>query len=716
MTDHVTYCRICEPLCGLIATVEGGRLVSVRGDKDNPLSQGFHCVKSAAMVDVVYDDDRLLGPVRRTGAPGAFTPVEWDAALGDIAARLSAIRARHGPASIAVFHGNPPAFNYASLLALDGFQRAVGTPYRYGVAAEDGSSRVAANALLFGSPVIVLKPDLWHTDLAILIGTNVLVSHGSGFSEPRAREALDGIVERGGRVIVIDPRRTETARRYEHIPVRAGSDAWLLAAILRDLLARPPRDAAFLRDRVQGLDMLRPAVAPFTFARAEAETGVPAATIRALADAIYESPSALVYGRTGTCTQRFGTLVNALQELVCVVTGNIDRPGGLLFPWGPIDFAKFAEMAGMATYAATHTIVRGLPEVVGMLPSQGLAEDIATDRPDRIRALVVMGGNPVLSSGAGGPPLEDALERLDLLVSLDLYVTETTKHSDYVLPVPTWFERDDLPLMWLGMMLRPTAQATDAVIDRIGETREEWEILDDLARRMGLGGAYTLKVQRSLAKLGVRPSPRTLVDAALRLSRSGDLFGLRRSGISWRKLVARHPHGKALRADLPTGVIADQLRTPDKKINAAPAPILAELTRLDREQADPAFPLRAHGMREVRSHNTWMHNAPRLMPPTRSYAALMNPADAATRTIADGERVVISSRRGTIEVSVSLNDDVAPGNVALPHGWGHDGGWGRANGAGGANSNLLVSTETEDIEPLAAMSVLNGIPVEIRRA
>ena len=712
MADVPTYCRICEPLCGLIATVEDGRLVSVRGDRDNPLSQGFHCVKSNAMIDVVYDPDRLLRPQRRTGAPGQFEPVDWDIALSDTAGRLRRIVADHGPEAVAFHVGNPPYFSFSAPLALEGLQRALGTPYRYGVNAEDFATRMVANRLLYGNPALFLKPDLWHTDFALVVGANPLVSHGSGVTEPRFSDALKGIVDRGGRVVVVDPRRSETARHFEHIPIRAGTDGWLLAALVRELLRLPTRNEPWLARFVTGVEALRVAVEPFSPEAAEPVTGIPAETTRRLARDFHASPSATVYGRTGSCTQQYGTVVNVLLDALCWVTANVDRAGGLLWPWGPIDFARLAQLTGLATYGKVHSVARGYPDVAGQLPSRALAQDILTDGPNRIRAVVMIGANPVITSGGGGPPLEEALERLDLFVSLDPYVTETSKHAHYVFPTSTWFEREDLPLTYLGLMLRPTIMATPAVIDRIGDTRDEWDILDELARRMGLGGAYPLAAQRFLARFGIRPGPRTMIDAAIRLTPIGDLFGLRRSGTSWAKLLRLHPHGKALRDDLPTGRLRRRFRTRSVRVDLAPAPIVAELERLahDAPDADEPYPLRAHGLREARSHNSWLHNAARLMPAGRSYAALVNPTDGEAAGLEDGGPARITSESGTLTVTVRFNNDVSPGNVALPHGWGHAGGWQRANAAGGANSNILVSSE---VERLAAMSVLSGIPVRL---
>lgn len=714
--ELVTYCRICEPLCGLVATVEDSRLVAVRGDKENPLSQGFQCVKSEAMIDVVYDSDRLLSPQRRR-VDGSFEPTTWEQAQSDVAVRLKAIIAEHGPESVALFLGNPPAFSFSSYLAMEGFQKAVGTPYKYGVNGEDGASMLVALSLMLGNPTALLKPDLWHTDFAIIIGSNPYVSHGSTFTEPRIRDSLKGVVERGGRVVVIDPRRTETAKQFEHLGIRAGTDGWLLAAMLREILRLPAKDRAFLDRLTSGIDDLRAAVEPFTPERAAEATGISAATISKLATDFHAAKTAVVYGRTGTCTQQFGTLVNAFQYALCIVTGNIDRPGGLLWPGGPIDFTKFAQRTGIATYGKVRTRTRGLPDVVGLLPSQGFAEDIATDSESRIRAVIMMGANPVLSSGAGGPHLEAALDRLDLFVALDFYVTETTKHAHYVLPTSTWYEREDIPLLWLGFMIRPTLLATGAVVDRIGDTREEWAILDDLARRMGLGGCYSLKIQRQLAKIGVRPSPRFLVDTLIRLSSAGDLFGLRRSGISFKKLITRYPHGKVIAETIPSGVITKKkLKTKDRRIQLAPPEILEELVALADSAPPDGYPLRGHGLREVRSHNSWMHNSQRLMPENRRYAALMNPTDAAGLGVFDGGEIVVTSPTGSIRVAVRLSDDITPGNVALPHGWGHAGGWQRANRAGGVNSNLLVSAESKGIERLAGMSVLNGIPIRVEPA
>jgi formate dehydrogenase len=712
--EVATYCRICDPNCGLIATVTDGRLVSVRGDREHAHSAGFFCTKSVGMIEVTYDPDRVRQPLKRVGGPGEFRPVTWDEALGDIASRLTALRRRSGPASFATHLGNPPALGYATALWYSAFQETLEVKWRYGVNAEDTGSRLVANHLLYGSPALIPVPDLKRTSFAVLIGANPLVSRGSVVSLPHFRDALDDIVARGGRVVVIDPRRSETAKRYEHIGLRAGSDAYLLLALLQVLISEDLVDHAFLEAYTRGFDRLVAAIAPFEPEVAEAATGVPAALIRDLARAFAGAPSALVYGRTGTCTQRFGTLNNLLQDLVMLVTGNVEREGGLVFGWGPIDFAKFAEKAGLTTRAPNPTRVTGLPEVLGLHPTSSIAPDITTPGDGQVRALMTVGGNPVISSSNGGAVLEDALDQLELHFSLDLYVNETNRHAHYVLPVVGMYERDDVPMAHLGLQLEPSIWATEAVIEPEGEARPEWEILDELARRMGFGGAYAAAPLRWLAKMGVHIRPRTMMDMIIRTSKAGDWFGLRRQGVSFRKLTSKYPHGLRLRDEVPVGDLRTRLRTADRRVPVAPDELVDEISRLSAVAPDDAaFPLRLIGMREVRSHNTWMHNSERLMPDSREQRAVVHPDDAKAVRLSDGALATITSRSGSVSVAIRVSDEMTPGNIALAHGWGHKGGWQRANRAGGVNSNVLTSADVADFERLAGMSILNGIPVRI---
>jgi formate dehydrogenase len=578
---------------------------------------------------------------------------------------------------------------------------------------------MAANALLYGSVANLPLPDLWRTHFVLILGANPMVSKGSLVSEPQFREALASVVERGGRVVVVDPRRSETASHFEHLPVLAGTDAYLLLGILHTLVSEDLIDHSFLATHTKGYDRLVELVSLFDPDVAAAVCRVPAAQIRELARAFAAAPSGVVYGRTGTCTQRFGTLNNLLQDLVMIVTGNVEKEGGWLFGWGPIDFAKFAEKSGTATYASFHSRVTNMPEVSSVLPSTSLVPDITEPGAEQVRALMSIGCNPVLTSAGGGAQLEAALEELELHFSLDLYVNETNKHAHYILPVTGMFERDGVPLVILGLQLQPSIWAVDAVIEPRGDTRDDWKILDEIAARMGLGGAYAAGPLRWLAKRGLRVKPGTLVDLVIRTSAAGDWFGLRPSGVSVAKLKKHHPHGKLLRKELPTGQLTKKLRTADKKVDLGLPELERELARLGVEGRGPdiqAFPLRLLGMREIRSHNSWMHNVERLMAESREHLARVSPSDAADAGLADGDLAIITSKSASVTIKVRVTDEMSAGNIAVPHGWGHDGGWRRANRAGGVNSNVLASHEQDDIEPLAGMSILNGIPVRLARA
>jgi formate dehydrogenase len=321
-----------------------------------------------------------------------------------------------------------------------------------------------------------------------------------------------------------------------------------------------------------------------------------------------------------------------------------------------------------------------------------------------------------VSSSPDGDRLAAALSGLETMVSLDIYVNETNRHAHYVLPVTTMYEREDLAVAFLDKQVRPSLQVTEPVVAPVGESRQEWEILDELARRMGLGSADSLWVQRQLARIGLRLRPRAMADLLLRFGKAGDLFGLRRSGWSWRKLIARAPHGVVLHEYIPLEPLESYIRTPDKRIRLADPRIMSELGRLESEgPIVPGYPLRLIGMREMKSHNSWMHNTERMMPPHRELTLRMCPKDAMETGVQEGDSVTITSKTGSIQVPVTITADMTQGTVALPHGWGHNGGWRRANAAGGVSSNQIASSRPEDLERLSAMSVLNGIPVRVQR-
>jgi anaerobic selenocysteine-containing dehydrogenase len=716
MSEQTTYCRICEALCGMVATVENGELVRLRPDKEHPMSSGFACPKGIAMAQVVNDPDRLLHPLRRKdgvprgqGGPDAFERVSWERAFDEIAARLQRTIETSGRDSVGAYLGNPVYFSYSPPMWLKGFLDALGSPHFYTPGSQDTASRSAASAYLYGSAMQFPIPDLERTDFLLMVGANPFVSHGSLLTAPRIRDTLHEIVGRSGRVVVVDPRRTETAQAFEHVPVRPDTDAWLLAAMLSVIFEEGLEDQAAIASQSRGVDNLKAMIDGHRPETAEARTGIPAETIRRLARDLAGADRAAVYGRIGTCRGRHGTLVVFLLDALNVVTGNFDRPGGAVMgaPVIPPAFVKAQD-----TFGRFHGRVGGFPDAYGMLPSGMMAKEMTTPGRGQLRAFFTVGGNPVLSV-PNGEELQNALKTLDLMVSIDLYVTESGAYADYVLPATTFYEQEDIPITFLTMHIKPFAEWTEPVIAPRGEARQEWEIIDEIARRIGVVPASSAPL-RALGRLGLRLKPKALIDAAVRLGPFGDLYGLRRGGLSIKRLRAAR-HGIQLAPHQPTGVQKKRIRHRDGLVHFDSPELLTEARRLgERHIDDPEYPMSLISLRELRSHNTWMHNAPKLMAGGRRHTARVHPDDAATIGVADGGRVRITSPSGQIEIEVTVTDEIIQGTVAVPHGWGHrGGGWSVANQTPGVNINLLASTEIEDLERLSGMTLLDGIPVRL---
>ena len=711
--QKVTFCRLCEQLCGLTVSVDGGAITRIRADREHPITHGFACPKGLAANEIQDDPDRVVRPLRRTRT-GSFEPVSWDTALDEIGARLRGIVAEHGGDSVGMYLGNPAAFNVGHFLWAKGMLDALGSPHFYTSGSQDTNSRFVASHFLYGSPFTIPIPDLPRTDFLLMVGANPFVSHGSLLAGGLIRVDMQAIVERGGRVVVVDPRRTETAERFEHVAVRPDGDAWLLLSLLHVIFA-DGLDDKIAESVATGLDQLRSAVQPFSPEATEAQSGVPADAVRALARDFAAAPRAAVYGRVGACLGSHATLVNFLLDALNVVTGNLDRPGGSVFPSPPIDFWGMAKKQGLDTYATHHTRIGNYPEVGGIMPAGVMTEEIATPGPGQVRALIVTAGNPVLSV-PNGPELAAALDGLDLMVSIDFYVTETSSKSDYILPATTFFEREDVNTFVQPYQYRTFVQWTDAVIAPRGEAREEWMIFRDICAQLGLVPSSTPLVRR-FGRLGRALRPRMILDLMLRIGPAGDRFGLRRNGLSRRRLLA-HPRGMVTAEHVPTGRLDEVVTRADGKVNLAPQEILADIQRLLDEgagQEQNAYPLRLFGRRELKSLNSWMHNSPRLNPRSYPPAALMHPDDARRYGLSDGVVVRIESATGAVTARLSITDSVIAGAVCLPHGWGHngEGGWQRSNATGGANFNALTASGPGTLEPLAAMSILNGVRVRV---
>jgi formate dehydrogenase len=591
-----TYCRICEAGCGLIAELDGDHVVRVRPNSRHAHSRGFACNKPQALLELLDDPDRITFPMVRNGGPGEFTRVTWDEALDLCAARLASVRGHSGPEAVAVLRGNPPYFDSGGVLWGRGFSGALGVSRTYTVNSEDAASRLTANEALYGQLTTFPRPDLWHTELVMIMGANPLEARSTRLSEPQTREAFDSVIARGGRVLVVDPRRTATAERYEHISIRPGTDPWFLMGISKLLCEDADAGTRVaLGAPVAGFEEFAGLARTFDVEECASRSGTDVLTLASVAEAFRIARSATIYGGTGTCAQRFGTLSNILQDTVVALTGNVDRRGGFLLGWAAIDLTPTVPGPKAGTRRSP---AEGRPEVAGALPSSALAADITMEGPGRIRAVVIVGNNSVLSSGGGGARLERALQELDFSVGMDIYMNETNRYADVLLPVTTMFERGDYPLTIADTQLRPTSYATRAVIPPRGEARDAWWIFDEISRRMGLGGSCPDKeLERELEQCGERPTPRHLIDRLLS-----------RGSVPWltfEALADEHPNGVPLLESLPVGRLTDKLLAPHSRVDLFSVALRSEVERLRRyEEPAEEWPLRMIGRREKGSQNT----------------------------------------------------------------------------------------------------------------
>jgi len=682
---HYRACNLCEAICGLRITVQGGQVTDVRGDPDDPLSRGHICPKGAALADLHADPDRLKTPMRRDG--DTWHPMSWDDALDLVARRLRGVQAAHGPDSVATFQGNPSVHNSGTLLTAGAFLKALGTRNRYSATSTDQLPHHYAAAEMFGHPLLLPIPDVDRTDFLLMLGANPLASNGSILTAPGMRERLRAIRERGGRVVLLDPRRTESAAHAsEYHPIRPGSDALFLMALLQVILseglARPGR----LADVTDGLEDLHDVAAPYTPEAVQAATGVPAATTRDLARAFARAPRAAAYGRIGLSVQAFGGLCQWLLNTLNLVTGNLDREGGAMVPRPAFDLLTGAR-PGQTHHGRWHSRVRGLPEFDGELPNAALAEEILTPGDGQIRALVTIAGNPVLST-PGGQDLDRALPGLDFMVSIDPYLNETTRHAHVILPPATGLEVEHYDVIFHHFAVRATARLNQSVFPISADQRFDHQIFAGLSERLS-GKALATPAERLDAGLRHGPHRLTLDD------------------------VRAHPHGLDLGPMQP--VLPERLLTASGRIQALPEPMRRDLTRLHAALSTPVAPLILIGRRQLRSNNSWMHNTPRLMRGPDRCTLQLNPADAGG--LQDGQLATVTSRVGQVTVPVEITSDVMPGVASLPHGFGH-----ARRGAqlrvAQAHPGVSLNDLTDPLllDELTGNAVLNGTPIHVRPA
>ena len=704
-------CPLCEATCGVAIEIEGDRVLSVRGDDADPFSKGYICPKGTALADLHHDPDRLTRPVMRDGE--GWKELGWDEAFEYVGKRLKGIRDTYGKDSIAVYQGNPSAHNLGLLTYGQLLMRTLGTKNAYSATSLDQLPHMLAALTMFGNQLLMPVPDIDRSDLFICLGANPLASNGSIMTAPDVKGRLKAIRDGGGRVIVLDPRRTETADKADrHLFIRPGTDAVLLLAMIHVLFA--DNLVKLGRLGVTGVDELRTAGAAWTPERAAPITGVAAADIRELATALATTPRAVLYGRIGVCVQEFGGLAAWLCYAVNALTGHLDDPGGLMFTTPAVDPLPLAAMLGFdGGFARWKSRVSGKPEFGGELPMTVLAEEIETagngEDKVQIRALLTSAGNPVLSA-PGGPRLAKAFATLDFMVSIDPYINETTRLAHVILPPTSVLERSHYDAAFNAFAVRNVAKFSPPTFERAADARHDWEICLELWTRLGLPaklGAGARIVRGLLGQLG----PEVIIDLALRTGPHGH----GRGGLSLAKL-RKTPHGIDLGALVPR--LPGRLATDDKKVHLAPAIYLADLPRLAAKYAAPVTnDLVMIGRRHLRSNNSWMHNSERLVKGPPRCTLLIHPDDAAARELTDGGMATVSTRKGAIELPVEITDSMMPGVVSVPHGWGHGLPGVKlrvAQTVAGASVNDII--DPDRIDQLSGTSALTGQPVEVRRA
>jgi len=707
-------CTLCEANCGLSFEVEGNRITSVRPDHEDPFSQGYVCPKGMAIAELHDDPDRLRQPLRRTES-GEFEPIGWDEALDLAAAGLAKVRAAHGASAVAVYWGNPIIHNHAALLVRRGVNAALGTRNVFGAGSQDVSPRFATSFHLYGSSLALPVPDIEATDFFLCVGANPVVSNGSVMTAPDMRGRLRRLRARGGKLVVVDPRRIETADEADqHVPIRPGTDAAFLFA-LAALIVRDGRvDERFLREHTRDSETVIARLRALDLEACARFTQTPLETLVALARE-FAARASVAYSRVGVCNTRFGTLGTYATDLLNIVAGRLGSRGGALFPTPAMDASRVLRMTGDDGHARWRTRVRGLPETMGEVPSAALAEEIETPGAGQVRTLLTFAGNPVLSA-PNGRRIDAALERLDFMVSIDLYLNETTRHADLILPPSGFLSEEHYDLFFGLMSVRNIVRRSPPVLERQPGQLHDYEILVALARRLGGGptGMRALDALLALAeRLGFPFSPRPTLELLLRTGAWGDRYLPWRKGLRLADVDAA-PHGVDL-GPLATG-IAHRVFHRGGRVALAPGPLLAAWDELERALArpQPADELLLIGRREVRSNNSWMHNVPSLVSGRERCVLFLHPKDAEARRIADGDEAVLASRVHRGPVRVKLTPDIAPGIVSLPHGWGHAAA-ARWQKTAGAHAGVSINdwTDEAEVEGVVGQSILSGVPVRL---
>ncbi|MBC7954491.1 MAG: molybdopterin-dependent oxidoreductase [Cytophagales bacterium] len=734
MTTTVAHriCPVCEACCGLDVHVESGKVIAIRGQESDGFSKGYLCPKGVALKDLHDDPDRLRTPLIKRD--GKFVEASWDEAFAEIERRLLPLRMEHGNDAVAVSAGNPSGHKFGLLLYFGRLLKALGSRNVYSASTLDQMPKQLSSGLMFGSWLSIPVPDIERCDFLLMLGANPMASNGSLWTVPDFRGKARAMHARGGKLVVIDPRRTETAEIADrHLPIRPGGDAFLLLGMVHTLFDEGLVRLGRLAEHLAGVEALRAAVQPFSADAVSARCGIAADTIRELTRQLAQAERAAVYGRLGTCTQAYGSLASWLIDVLNVLTGHLDEPGCAMFPKAAAFSANTDGKPGVGKGITTgrhRSRVSGAPEVFGELPAGCLAEEIETPGPGQVKALITIASNPVLSS-PNGERLSTAMDQLGFMLSIDIYLNETSRHADVILPSlsPLQDSHYDvaLPQFQYRNYVRYSSPALPAPVGQL----RDWQMmvkligivqgkgaeanvqqLDDEMMLAELDRNFGEKAGAVMAAVSQHTGPERRLDLALRSGPYGDGFGRNPEGLTLEKVKAA-PGGIDLGELQPR--VPEMLRTASGKIELAPPLLMADLARAAQALSEPPPDMVMVSRRHVRSNNSWMHNLPLLAKGPFRCTALVHPTDAQRLGLTDGSTARIASGVGRfIEAQVEVSDSIMQGVISLPHGWGHNLPGARlalASERPGSNFNAVLDENLRD--PLSGNAVLGGVAVQV---
>lgn len=698
---HYRNCNICEAMCGLEIKYKDREIISIKGDQKDPFSKGYNCPKATALQDFYTDKDRLKTPIRRTAT--GWEDISWDEAYAEITEKFKSIQAKHGKNALAVYLGNPNAHSLGNSMFLKPFMKSLGTINRFSSASTDQMPHHVASNFMFGAGMLIPVPDIDRTDFMLIIGGNPVVSNGSMMTAPNVLGRMKAIQKRGGKVVVVDPRRTRTAKiADQHLFIRPEKDAFLLFSMIHCVFSANKVNLRHLEDKVDGLVELESLAKDYSPESVAEFIGINAIEIRTLADDMMKADSAVCYSRMGASTQSFGGLCQWLTNVLNIITGNFDRAGGAMFPQPAFDLLRNHKRGHKSSFGQFSSRVRKLPFFNGEFPVAALAEEILTEGEGQIKSLITVAGNPVLSTPSG-QNLAEAFDTLDYMVSVDIYLNETTKHANIILPGTTGVENSHFDIFFNSFSVRNTVKYSPPLFEKEDYQRSDWQILNELSARM-----TESEIDPNLRNI----TPEMILDMELRKGPYGE------QGMSLQKLMD-NPHGYDIGPLMPC--LEQRIKTPEGKVDLTPQLYVDDLSRLDELMSQPArdqkFPFDLISRRLVKSHNTWTQNSDRLVKGKNPCTLEVHPDDAKKLGISKGQLLKVSSIVGEVEIEAVITDDMLQGVVSMPQGWGHNQKGTKMSVAAtqpGVSINDLTDANRVDI--LTGNAALNGTPVAINLA